>query len=197
MSKVKLTKSELKRQKDALARFYRYLPILELKKQQLQVELNRILRAIEEEREKIAGFLRGLERWIGVFAEDLPLSEWLTVEKVFLREGNIAGVAIPVCERVEFKKSEYDFFTTPLWVDAGIDSLKQMLLFKVRLWVLEKQEELVREELKIITQRVNLFEKVKIPQLEENIRKIKIHLGDVFTAEVVRGKIAKKKLLST
>ena len=60
--------------------------------------------------------------------------------------------------------------------------------------VLEKQLMLVREELRVTTQRVNLFEKVKIPQTNENIRKIRIYLGDLQTASVVRGKIAKAKI---
>ena len=39
MAKIKLTKNELKIQRDALKRFERYLPTLQLKKQQLQMEV--------------------------------------------------------------------------------------------------------------------------------------------------------------
>jgi len=39
MAKIKLTKTELKAQGDALKRFERFLPMLQLKKQQLQVEI--------------------------------------------------------------------------------------------------------------------------------------------------------------
>jgi len=39
MAKIKLTKNELKKQKDALKMFKRYLPTLILKKQQLQAEI--------------------------------------------------------------------------------------------------------------------------------------------------------------
>ncbi|NQT28218.1 MAG: hypothetical protein HQ570_01315, partial [Candidatus Omnitrophica bacterium] len=39
-----------------------------------------------------------------------------------------------------------------------------------------------------------LFEKVKIPEARETIRVIQIHLGELQTAEVVRGKIAKAKI---
>ncbi|MFP4153920.1 MAG: V-type ATP synthase subunit D, partial [Alkalispirochaeta sp.] len=42
---VKLTKNELKKQKDALKRFQRYLPTLQLKKQQLQM----VIRQVEQE----------------------------------------------------------------------------------------------------------------------------------------------------
>ena len=47
------------------------------------------------------------------------------------------------------------------------------------------------------TQRVNLFEKVKIPECRENIRRIGIYLGDMDTSAVVRSKIAKSKLQET
>ena len=42
MAKIKLTKNELKVQKDALKMFRRYLPTLTLKKQQLQTEIRTI-----------------------------------------------------------------------------------------------------------------------------------------------------------
>ena len=56
------------------------------------------------------------------------------------------------------------------------------------------QVELLGKELRTTSQRVNLFEKVKIPETKENIRRIGIYIGDQQTAAVVRGKIAKKKL---
>ena len=59
---------------------------------------------------------------------------------------------------------------------------------------LRTQVELLERELRSTAQRVNLFEKVKIPEARENIRVIGIYLGDQQTSAVVRGKIAKKKL---
>jgi V/A-type H+/Na+-transporting ATPase subunit D len=50
------------------------------------------------------------------------------------------------------------------------------------------------EELRITNQRVNLFEKVKIPECSENIRRIRIYLGDQQASAVGRSKIAKKKI---
>ncbi len=55
----------------------------------------------------------------------------------------------------------------------------------------------MKQELRITTQRVNLFEKVKIPQAEEAIRRIKIFIGDQMTNAVGRSKIAKKKIESS
>ena len=55
--------------------------------------------------------------------------------------------------------------------------------------------DLLGKERRLTSQRVNLFEKVKIPEAKENIRMISIYLGDQQTSAVVRGKIAKKKRL--
>ena len=41
---------------------------------------------------------------------------------------------------------------------------------------------------------VNLFEKVKIPETQENIRRISIYLADQQVNAVVRSKIAKRKI---
>ena len=73
--------------------------------------------------------------------------------------------------------------------------MKELASLDARIGILARQAELLGEELRITSQRVNLFEKVKIPETRENIRMIQIYLGDEQTAAVVRGKIAKNKLV--
>ena len=60
--------------------------------------------------------------------------------------------------------------------------------------VLDEQVRLLSQELRSTTQRVNLFEKVKIPETKANIKKISVYLGDEQVAAVVRSNISKKKL---
>ena len=52
MAKVKLTKNELKAQRDALKRYERYLPTLQLKKQQLQAEVRAVEHKLDEVTQK-------------------------------------------------------------------------------------------------------------------------------------------------
>jgi V/A-type H+-transporting ATPase subunit D len=104
-------------------------------------------------------------------------------------------VDIPVFQDIRFELAEYDLFQLPLWVDTAIEKVKELASLDARIGILEKQSELLGEELRVTSQRVNLFEKVKIPETRENIRMIQIYLGDEQTAAVVRGKIAKKKLV--
>jgi len=194
MAKIKLTKNELRKQKDSLKRFNRYLPTLQLKKQQLQVERNRIQHKLKEVQVKIQDYKQSVDAWVDVFAEDVKLRELIKVEKVEIGEGNIAGVDIPVLEKVIFKETEYDLFITPLWVDSGIEALKNTIKLIIEYETIERQLEAIKEELRITTQRVNLFEKIKIPESKEHIKKIQISLADLQTAGVVRGKIAKEKI---
>lgn len=194
MAKIRLTKNELKKQKDALKRYEQYLPTLILKKQQLQMEILKLHQAMEEIKKEKAYDKATIYEWADVFTEDVGIKGLVSLEKILIITGNIAGVDIPVFDRVIFKEEEYDLIRTPLWVDYGIEAMKRVMTLNAKMLVLERQDALVREELRITTQRVNLFEKVMIPRARENIRKIQIYLGDLDTAAVVTGKIAKEKI---
>lgn len=192
MAKVKLTKTELKAQKDALSRFQRFLPMLQLKKQQLQLELS-ILHTHEEtvERER-RGVRSALSSWAGLLSDsevEIPVA----LERIRISHANIAGVRIPVYEGIETHRFEIDLFATPAWVDDVADVAEKLMALQARQDVIHEQVALIEQELRVTAQRVNLFEKVKIPECKENIRVIGIMLGDEQTAAVARGKIAKSR----
>ncbi|NBF39944.1 MAG: V-type ATP synthase subunit D [Spirochaetes bacterium] len=194
MAKVKLTKNELRNQKDQLKRFQRYLPTLQLKKQQLQMVIRQIEAQEAKKREERDDLQKRINAWVDVFGEDLGLEELVTVSNVETSTGNIAGIDIPVFESMEYEDIDWDLFAMPVWVDAAVERVKELVSADAELEILQEQHRLISEELRVTTQRVNLFEKVKIPEAKENIRQIRIYLGDQQTAEVVRGKIAKKKI---
>ena len=194
MAKVKLTKNELRNQKDQLKRFQRYLPTLQLKKQQLQMVIRQIEAQEAQKREERDDLQKRIDAWVDVFGEDLGLEELVTVSNVETSTGNIAGIDIPVFESMEYEDIDWDLFAMPVWVDAAVERVKELVSADAELEILQEQHRLISEELRVTTQRVNLFEKVKIPEAKENIRQIRIYLGDQQTAEVVRGKIAKKKI---
>lgn len=200
MPAVKLTKNEQKKQKDALKQFNRYLPTLQLKKQQLQSVIRQIENEITEYRAEQQKVLDSLRSWIAVYGEnasfdqDHSLEQLVVIDTIEKGAGNIAGVKIPVFKELTFKDISYDLFEYPLWVDRGIDALKKCSRYDALIATLQEQIDLLSKELRTTSQRVNLFEKVKIPEAKENIRKIGIYLGDQQTSAVVQGKIAKKKL---
>ncbi len=194
MAKIKYTKNELKKQKDNLKRFTRYLPTLELKKKQLLAEIRLIQNRIDNLTIESEQMEKEVTKWVDVFAENIDLNEFVQVMEVITDQENIAGIDIPTFVEVVFVDKEYDLYKTPLWVDRAIVVLKEQIERLAELKIAYKQEAILREELRITIQRIKLFEEVKIPEASENIRMIQIFLGDQMTAEVVRGKIAKAKI---
>lgn len=195
MSKVKLTKGELKRQRDSLRQFERFLPTLQLKKQQLQMEILSHYGFLEKTKHEEELKLKSFENWLSLLAEpDVDSSKLLAIKEVHRTYRNIAGIDIPVFESCEFKEIEYDLFTAPLWVDHAISAFRELISLRISIKTIEESILILKQELRITTQRVNLFEKVKIPESLEAIRLIKIYIGDQMANTVGRSKIAKRKI---
>ena len=193
MAKLKLTKNEQKKQKDSLKRFQRYLPTLMLKKQQLQSEIRTVDIRVADLQYSKERMDESFTKWISIFGEKGVFTPGiLRISKMVAGEGNIAGVPIPVFEGAEFEITQYDLVEKPLWLDTAVENMKKILLLDLEIQCLEEQQRRLRKELKTTSQRVNLFEKIKIPEAVANIKKIAVYLGDQQTAAVVRGKISKR-----
>jgi V/A-type H+-transporting ATPase subunit D len=193
MSKIKHTKTELKAQTDALKRFQRFLPMLQLKKQQLQMEIAAITVRRDAVRAREEQARASLDAWSRLFADAAATDGLAVLERISTETGNIAGVPIPIYAGVTVTRKTLDLFETPPWLDDAQDAVERILALRAESAVLECQRERIAAELLTTSQRVNLFEKVKIPECKENIRVIRIFLGDEQTAAVARGKIAKRR----
>ncbi|MDR0600727.1 MAG: V-type ATP synthase subunit D [Treponema sp.] len=195
MAKIKLTKNELKKQKDSLKMYKRYLPTLMLKKQQLQGEIRTTELRIKDLRAEKEELDEAFKNWVGVFGEKGIFTPGiLRISRIKTTQGNIAGVAIPIFQGAEFITAPYDLARTPLWLDVAVEKMKQVILLDLEAQIVEEQRRRLDHELRVTTQRVNLFEKIKIPETRGNIKKIQVYLGDQQTSAVVRGKIAKSGL---
>ena len=200
MAKVKLTKTALKKERDDLKQFERFLPTLQLKKQQLQLEMRQCQDRIARNEQREEEARSQLSSWLELFgseAEAFRAADLVKVERVETDIQNIAGVEVPRFLRVVFEQVPYDLFGEELWIDDAVAALRGIIELRQERAVIRKQYELIQTELRVTTQRVNLFEKIKIPQCRENIRRIGIYLGDMDTSAVVRSKIAKGKLQET
>jgi len=194
MAKLKLTKTSLKKQRDDLKRFQRFLPTLELKKEQLIVEMRRVEVEYDKKINEELSLRDDVNKWVELFAEPVGLDNLVLLTDVVTKQGNIAGVYIPVFIEAKFDVKEYDLLNSPLWIDRGVEVVKQLATFQAEREILSKQKDLLQHELRLTIQRINLFDKVKIPECRESIRKIRIYLGDQDANAVARGKIAKTKL---
>jgi len=190
MAKVKLTKTALKQQRDNLKQFLRFLPTLQLKKQQLQMEMRLCLDQIARNEERERESKEEIASWIGFFGPEKDAMRVADAVRIL----NIAGVEVPHFLGVKFEDRPYDLFEEDLWFDDAVAAVRKIVELRIERDIIRRQFELIRQELRVTTQRVNLFEKVKIPESRENIRTIQIYLGDMDTSAVARSKIAKKKL---
>lgn len=194
--KIKYTRTELKQQRDALKRFERYLPTLKLKQQQVQASILQTNQLLRQKQEQVSETEKVISAYDGLYNDvaGVNFQRMATPDSVRTSTHSIAGVYVPRFKKIVFPSHDYSLFATAPWVDRALADLKKLNLQKAELKILQECLDLLAAELKKVMQRVNLFEKVMIPDTLENIRRIRIALGDQMTAGVARAKIAKAKL---
>ncbi len=194
MARVTLNKTALKAEQDKIRLYQQYLPSLDLKRQQFLFEIRRARQERDETRQAIEQLEERTGEWIALFGnEDIEASGLVKLEEVKLGEQNLLGIKLPVLENMRITTGEYSMLARPVWIDALIDALREMVKLRLSLQVREERLRLLEEALRTITKRVNLFDKVLIPETGRNIRTIRIALGDAERSGVVRSKIAKAK----
>lgn len=194
MTKVAINKSSLAHERKQLRLFKRFLPSLDLKRQQLLTEqknAQKQLAEAERDVEKLTESMTGLMEPLGAY--DIDLSGLVTIDSVVMEEENIVGAKLPVVGDIKFKTAPYSKLAKPYWVDFLIEYLQQMCTKRVYLQVRRERVSRLNQQVRRITQRVNLFEKVLIPKAQKNIKIIQIGLGERERSAVVRSKIAKRK----
>lgn len=192
-----LNKTTLNRQRVQAKLFRRFLPSLELKRQQLQVawrESKTQLAELQVEVERVSAELRTLYPLIGGSTIDIAeMAHWVRIVEIEVNTENVVGTAVPLLGELRMEVDDYSRLIMPFWVDSLVVALKQMVQLRVRVDIAQQRVEVLAAALRRVTQRVNLFDKVLIPKTEENIRRIVIFLSDQERAAVVRSKIAKSR----
>ncbi|MCH9608955.1 MAG: V-type ATP synthase subunit D [Chlamydiales bacterium] len=196
MEQVKLTKNALRGEQIKLTQLERYLPTLQLKKAMLQTEVNdarleigKLEHIFHEKRLAISSCGNLLSSHFGI-----DLTQAAEIERIDKRYENVAGVDIPIFEKVVFKPLGYALFSTPPWLDGALSLLQKMVESKAAVMIGEEKLIALEKELREVSIRVNLFEKNLIPKALQNIKRIKVFLGDQELAAVGQAKVAKNKI---
>lgn len=196
MADVKLTKTELRDEQKRLARLEKYLPTLKLKKAMLQIE-------VQTAKEEIHQIEIALEKALHIAFKQSALlldptgidfKDSCIVHQVDKRYENIAGVEVPYLEKVEFKRVDYSLFDTPPWLEGMIRLVREAAKVQVEANVAREKRRALEKELREVSIRVNLFEKILIPRTRTNIKRIKVFLDDQQLAAVSQAKVAKRKI---
>jgi V/A-type H+-transporting ATPase subunit D len=197
VGKLKLTKTELRSEQNRFKQLEKYLPTLQLKKAMLQAEVNEARIEIQECEELYERQKKVVDSFALLMSEITLSDVYLAsrVDKVGRRYENIAGVEVPYFEGISFHPFEYDLFSTEASMDGMVINLRKLLEANVRIEIAEEKKQALENELRSVSIRVNLFEKVLIPRASQNIKKIKVFLADQELAAVSRAKVAKEKIL--
>ncbi len=196
MADIKFTKNELRDQQIKLTQLQRYLPTLQLKKAMLQVQAAEVRQEILELRRDFEYSKEYAFKFSSLLTENLGIDplDLAKVESIDKTYENIAGVEIPSFQSITFKPIVYNLFESPMWLDNVINKLQKLATLEAKIKIADEKKNAIEKELREVSIRVNLFEKVMIPNALKNIKVIKVFLGDQQLAAVARAKVAKTKI---
>lgn len=194
---MRLTKTELRSQQLRLNQLEKYLPILQLKKTLLQLEVNVAQQEIEQLLLEYQNQENLVSSYAALFSDRgaTDLFPAVKIMEVVHHTENIAGLDIPIFDRIVFQESTHFLFDAPVWIDAATQGLRHLIILREKMRIAEAKKGMLEKELREVSIRVNLFEKVLIPRAQANIRRIKIFLGDQQLAAVCQAKVAKQKII--
>ncbi len=192
----KLSKTELRDQQVRLGQLEKYLPTLQLKKAMLQAQSMEVRAEIvilesdfHAKESLVAQAAPLLQTELGFPSE--KMAEVTVLTKTY---ENVAGVEIPKLEALEFAPLEYSLLVTEPFVDGLVVIVRECKRAEILVQVAQEKRDVIEKELREVSIRVNLFEKILIPRTKELIRQIKTFLSDQQLAAVARAKVAKKKI---
>lgn len=169
----------------------RALPTLQAKESALRAEVKSVKEAIAEVEKEIAERLETLTNMNKFWCE---FPDLLSIEDVKIGIKSIAGVKTPFLEEVIFAERTYSYHANPNWFSFGVEILKSLLNLRMKRKYLSKKFDLLDYARKKTTQKVNLYEKVQIPEYNEAILKIKRYLEDEENLAKSSQKILKAKI---
>ena len=196
MAEIKLTKNELRIQQNRLNQLQKYLPTLQLKKALLQLEVHEARVEIGQLEENYSRLHHKVESFslLVSHSPSINFENAAKITQVKKRVENIAGVEVPFFEEIHFADFTYDLFDTPPWTEAVMKGIRSLAEAQAKITIAREKKSALEKELREVSIRVNLFEKILIPRSLSNIKKIKVFLGDQLLAAVSRAKVAKTKI---
>ncbi len=194
MAKLRLSKAALAKERQQLKLYQRLLPSLDLKRRQLTVESEKARAAHREAQAAVERYEKDFGQKLPMVANpNIDLRGLVKVRDVEIGIDNVVGVKVPKLARVDFDVADYSFISTPAWVDELITRMQEVIELRFKVAVAAKRVAALEHAVRRVTQRVNLFDRILIPNAKKNIKKIQVFLGDLERDAVIRSKLAKSK----
>lgn len=188
--KFQYNKTEIQRLNKQLAIREKALPTLKSKETALRLEVKKIALQIDEISESLHKKLTILDDTMHLWVE---MPQILALKKTDIKLKNIAGVKIPILENIEFEQHQISYINQPAWIPAGLEHLRELIRLKIEIKIKERQFDILNYARKKTTQKVNLYEKVQIPEFSSAVLKIKRFLEDAENLSKSSQKIVKQR----
>lgn len=194
MAQLTLSKSTYLKEAKKLDNYQRFLPSLDLKRKQLVIEKKRQQKLLLELEQQLEAVMESASRGLPMLAnEELEFNNLVSIEAVSVTDENLMGIQLPKLQKLTLARQTYGYLVRPHWVDILITSLSEAVRLSIEVDIHRQRVDRLIYAVRKATQRVNLLEKILIPDTRSNMRKIQIFLSDNERAAVVRSKIAKRK----
>ncbi len=191
-ARMALNKSALQKERERLNLYQRLLPSLELKRMQLTGELGKAEQLLAQSSQKVAHQKAEVAKKLPMLADKkIDVAGLVKIRTLLTREENVVGVKLPQLADLTFAVHKYSLLVKPHWVDMLVKQLQIMAKLNILNQIAQERVRRLQQAVRRLTQRVNLFKNILIPQAKQNIQKIRIFLGDAERAAVVRSKLAK------
>jgi V/A-type H+-transporting ATPase subunit D len=168
------------------------LPTLKDKESALRYEVKRTRDKAQDLDAQIRARIAELEQFMKLWAEFDP--SLVQIKEVHAETRKIAGVPTPVLAGIDFELKDFNLFKAPSWFLDGVEIVKSISTLQIERDFFLRKMHILEYVRKKTTQKVNLYEKVQIPEYEEAILKIKRYLEDEENLSKAGQKILKGRL---
>jgi V/A-type H+-transporting ATPase subunit D len=189
--KIQYNKTFMQRIRKMLDTRVKALPTLKNKESALRVEVKKAKDTVEDLDRKLEEKKKSYQKMMALWSEFNP--ELVSVKEVKYTTKKIAGVQTPVLQDVDLDIKPFSIFNNPAWFMDGIETLREYIKLAIERDFFQKKMEILLYARKKTTQKVNLYEKVQIPEFQDALRKIKRFLEDQENLSKSSQKIIKKR----
>ena len=166
------------------------LPTLKSKEAALRLEVRKITAEIELLKEEYQALVKQNQNYNGFWTE---FPEIVKIRNVNSEQKNIAGVKVSILTGIDFDIENVSMFNMPSWIRLAINMFELLMTIQVKIEMTEERLNALAYARKKTTQKVNLYEKVQIPEYKTAIIKIKRYMEDEENLSKSSQKIVKER----
>ena len=166
------------------------LPTLKSKEAALRLEVRKITAEIELLKEEYQALVKQNQNYNGFWTE---FPEIVKIRNVNSEQKNIAGVKVSILTGIDFDIENVSMFNMPSWIRLAINMFELLMTLQIKIEMTEARLNALAYARKKTTQKVNLYEKVQIPEYKTAIIKIKRYMEDEENLSKSSQKIVKER----